>query len=148
MTAAQESLRRERNCFVLDIRRKPTGKKEENIEGYRILHLVTDFVTMSVWDAVREAHQSYPESRLFKVDSALEKALQDGSKRGMLVVSGCEEGGVPFEIKQSFDYWKKRDFDTTVEALVPPHKQYLSIQVEYANELQAVEGEKDMFDQF
>ena len=148
-TLSPEKLPRERNCVVLDIRRKPTGEMEENTEGYRVVHLVTDFADMSLWDAVREAHRSYPENRLFKANSTLEKALQDGSKRGMLVVSGpSEDGGEPIEIKQSFDYWKKKDFITTVEALVPSHKQYMSIQVEYANVLQAVKGERDMFDQF
>ena len=145
----QESFRLERNCIVLDIRRKPTGETDENTDGYRVVHLVTEMVKMSVWDAVREAHRSYPENRLFKVDSSLERALQNGTKRGILVVSGpSEEDGALMEIKQSFDYWKNKDFQTTVDALVPSNKQFLSIQVEYANVLQAVEGERDIFDKF
>lgn len=149
ISSSQESFLCDRNCIVLDIRREPSGEPEENTDGYRIVHLITDFTNLSIWDAVREAHRNYPENRLFKADSTLEQALQSGSKRGMLVISGpVEKEGEPLEIKQSFDYWKTKDFHTTVDALVPSHKQYLSIQIEYANVLQAIEGEKDLFDQF
>ena len=145
----QESLLRpERNCVVLDIQRKPTGDPDEITNGYRVVHLITDMVKMTVWDAVREAHRSYPENRLFKVDEFLEEALHNESKRGLLVVGGCNAEKDQIEIRQSFDYWKKKDFNLTLEALLPVDRQRLSIQVEYSDVLKAVDGEKDMFDRF
>jgi len=140
------ALRSERNCVVLDIQRKPTGDPDETTEGYRIVHLITDLIEMTVWDAVREAHRSYSDNRIFKVDKSLEHALQNGSKRGILVVGGCNTEKDQIEIRQSFDYWKTKDFKLTLEALLPVDKQRLSIQVEYADVVRAVDGEKDMFD--
>jgi len=141
-------LRSERNCVVLDIQRKPTGELDEITAGYRVVHLITDLIEMTVWDAVREAHRSYPDNRIFKVDTSLEEALRNGSKRAMLVVGGCNVTEERIEIRQSFDYWKTKNFNLTLEALLPLDKQRLSIQVEYADVLKAVDGEKDMFDRF
>ena len=139
----------ERTSIVLDIQRILTGESDENSDGYRIVHLITDLETkMSVWDAVRDAHQSYPENRIFKVDQNLEQALKDGEKRGLLSIEGSGEDMRGFNIKQSFDYWKRKDLLGTVLALVPPSKQYLSIRVEYEDVFEAQSNEKDMFDCF
>lgn len=83
----------------------------------QIAHLITylNETVMSVPNAVRGAHRSYPANRIVGWTLPSKKALQPGRKHGVLHV-GCRNNDEAqgLTVKQSFTYWKHKDLKATV----------------------------------